>query len=172
MLCFANVTRVYSLCVFFFFFFCCSVLIHRLGFKITLSKEQSFFFSMMWIYIAVVLLWMGLRGHAESQLVQFSPAEFYHKLDTGKIMLVFFQRQGLSLVFAGKFLCNQLFFKQEFVLQATILTDKILFLLFTSMSNSLSVLGGAGKVCCGSARLRNTSWKGNHRHLRDCNCNV
>lgn len=80
--------------------------------KTILSKEQSFFFSMMWIYIGVLLLWMDSRGHAESELVQFSPAEFYHKLDTGKIMLVFFQRQGVSLVFAeefaGKFLCNRL----------------------------------------------------------------
>lgn len=75
--------------------------------EITLSKEESFFFSMMWIYIGVLLLWMG---HVESQFVQYSTAEFSHKLDTGKIMLVFFQRQGVSLVFteelAGKFLCN------------------------------------------------------------------
>lgn len=55
---------------------------------------------MFWIYIGFLLLGIGSSGHAESQLVQFSPAEFYHKLDTGKIMLVFFQRQGVLLVFA------------------------------------------------------------------------
>lgn len=68
--------------------------------KMILSKEPSFFFSMMWICMGVLLLWVGSRGHVESHLVQFSPADFYHKLEAGKIMLVFFHRQGVSLVFA------------------------------------------------------------------------
>lgn len=58
----------------------------------------------------------------------------------------------------------------EFVLQVTMLTDKIFFPLMTSMSNCLSVLGGAGKVCRGSARLWNTSWEGNPPCLCDCIC--
>lgn len=134
--------------------------------KMNLSIEQSFFFSMMWVCVGVLLLWVGSRGHADSQLVQFSPAEFYHKLDTGKIMLVFFQRQGVLLVSAkecpGKISLQLTFCLYQ---QATILTDKILFPLWTSVSNCLSVLGGARKVCRGSARLWNTSWEGNHPWL-------
>lgn len=52
-----------------------------------------------------------------------------------------------------------------FVLQVNILTDKLLFPLLSSMSNCLSVLGGAGKVSGGSARLRHTSWEGDRPRL-------
>lgn len=48
--------------------------------------------------MGVLLLWVGSRGHAESHLVQFSPADFYNKLEAGKIMLVFFQRQACPTV--------------------------------------------------------------------------
>lgn len=53
--------------------------------------------------MGVLLLWVGSSGHAESHLVQFSPADFYNKLEAGKIMLVFFQRQGVLLVFAEEY---------------------------------------------------------------------
>lgn len=52
----------------------------------------------MWICVAVFLLWTGSGGCTEradkSNLIQYSPADFYQKLNAGKIMFVFFERQG------------------------------------------------------------------------------
>lgn len=48
--------------------------------------------------------------------------------------------------------------------KGNILTDKLLFPRLGSVSNRLPVLGGAGKVSGGSARLRHTSWEGDRPH--------
>lgn len=60
--------------------------------------SQQSILSTMWICVAVFLLWTGSGGSTEwadkSNLIQYSPADFYQKLNAGKIMFVFFERQG------------------------------------------------------------------------------
>lgn len=60
--------------------------------------SQQSVFSTMWICVAVFLLWTGSGGCTEggdkSNLIQYSSADFNQKLNAGKIMFVFFERQG------------------------------------------------------------------------------
>lgn len=65
--------------------------------KMVIFSQQSVF-STMWICVVVFLLWTGSGGCTEradkSHLIQYSSADFYQKLKAGKIMFVFFERQG------------------------------------------------------------------------------
>lgn len=55
----------------------------------------------MWMCIAVLLLWMGPGGCLEkantSDLIEYTPSDFYEKMYAGKMMFIFFERHGRLL---------------------------------------------------------------------------
>lgn len=55
----------------------------------------------MWLCVAVFLLWTKSGGCLEkantSNLVEYTAADFYEKLSSGKMMFLYFERQGKCL---------------------------------------------------------------------------
>lgn len=62
--------------------------------------------TMMWMSIAVFLLWMRAGGCAEtantSDLIEYTAADFYENLYSGKMMFIYFERQGKLLALTCK----------------------------------------------------------------------
>uniref|UniRef100_A0A3P8TK29 Thioredoxin domain containing 16 n=1 Tax=Amphiprion percula TaxID=161767 RepID=A0A3P8TK29_AMPPE len=60
---------------------------------------QQTLFSMMWMCVAVFLLWMRSGGCTEkanmSDLIEYTAADFYEKLHSGKMMFIYFEHQAV-----------------------------------------------------------------------------
>lgn len=58
--------------------------------------------SVMWVCAAVLLLWVSSGGCTEkantSGLIEYTAADFYEKLHSGKMMFVYFEHQGRPLI--------------------------------------------------------------------------
>uniref|UniRef100_A0AAQ5YSA6 Thioredoxin domain-containing protein n=2 Tax=Amphiprion ocellaris TaxID=80972 RepID=A0AAQ5YSA6_AMPOC len=61
------------------------------------ESAQQTLFSMMWMCVAVFLLWMRSGGCTEkanmSDLIEYTAADFYEKLHSGKMMFIYFEHQ-------------------------------------------------------------------------------
>lgn len=90
----------------------------------------------MWLCAAVLLLWTGSGGCTEktntSDLIEYTPAVFYEKLNAGKMMLIFFERHGRLIPPTT----------HTIVMFQTFLRWITVFLSAPSLSNHLSVHGG------------------------------
>lgn len=67
----------------------------------SLHREKDSLLCIMWMCIAAFLLWTRSGGCVEkantSDLIEYTAADFYEKLQSGKMMFIYFEHKGRAL---------------------------------------------------------------------------